>query len=650
MLNKLAIINSAHGAVFRPLLRKCPRLATRTHTVTRSRASDDSKAASVENVFENSLYLEPFVRAFLLGVGSAGILETLHTVTAAFSNASEQFAPLFYADHATAIIGWVAFYILDVIAISHVLSKYNGDTAAAGVALQKLVTLPRRMLPLRLAVFKHLLHLDNNLQTQQTEQDATALAEALSAFKPTDSPTVSAPTSLPKPKTANGKHNIIPGTLSSPRLGDQRAKQGLKPGELDPSFIETFSRRRQELLDRRAYLHGFWYAASLSDTVKADGKPVGVDILDQRIVLFRNSTTGVVHALDDVCPHRGAPFSDGWVEHREGHQCVVCPYHGWAVGSEGKIHHVPAAEHPGEWPKRQVVPVYDVEERGGFIWLWYGSQDLPRDARPPIPCVPELEDPEWKAVYGEIEFDCSHTSVFENALDMAHIHYLHNDSFGNQEKPEIRNMTCTASDALSVTATFQLCNKPASVLWEWTKVPEVSVTAKAFLPSTSMISFTLGNGLSFITFVNTVPISENKSVNRFALVRNLAWDRTGTFNSKVWDTWARKAMMKILGEDKVMVEKLRPELLVKEYSVRADLPQIEFRKLRQQWVDLGCVRPCHGQEESYARNNSSPNFVHPPRFSQGGSGGFGTVNDTGNTNSNEFTSDSESSPPTMPDF
>jgi phenylpropionate dioxygenase-like ring-hydroxylating dioxygenase large terminal subunit len=590
------------------------------------------------NVSENStLYLEPFVRAFLLGVGSAAVVETIHTATAAFSDASEHFAehfaPLFYADHATAIIAWVTFYILDVLAISSVLSQYNGNSAAAELALQKLVTLPQRMLPLRLAVFKHLLHLDAPKINQTIEQDAL-----FSAFKPTDLPTPTAapPTAVPKP--ARGSTNIIPGTLSGPRLGDNRAKQGLKPGELDPSFAETFARRRQELLDRRAYLHGFWYAAAISDTVKADGKPIGVDILDQRIVLFRDSTTGAVHALDDVCPHRGAPFSDGWVEHREGHQCVVCPYHGWAVGGEGKIHHVPAAEHPGEWPRRQVVPVYDCDERGGFIWLWYGSQDLPRDARPPIPFVPELEDPEWKAVYGEIEFDCSHASVFENALDMSHIHYLHNDSFGNQDKPEIRNMTVTEHDALSVTATFQLCNKPASVLWEWTKVPEVSVTAKAFLPSTSMISFTLGNGLSFITFVNTVPISENKSVNRFTLVRNLAWDRTGTFNASAWDGWARKAMMKILGEDKVMVEKLRPHMLVKEYSVRSDLPQIEFRKLRQQWVDLGYVRPALGQDAT--------NFVqHPPRFSQNGGG---TPN--GGTSSSGYTSGSENSSTSVPDL
>lgn len=91
--------------------------------------------------------------------------------------------------------------------------------------------------------------------------------------------------------------------------------------------------------------------------------------------------------------------------------------------------------------------------------------------------------------------------------------------------------------------------------------------------------------------MNTVPISANKSINRFALVRNLAWDETGTFNAAAWDNWARKSMYKILGEDKEMVERLRPEMLLHEYSVRADLPQVAFRRLRQSYVDMGMFVP-----------------------------------------------------------
>ena len=140
--------------------------------------------------------------------------------------------------------------------------------------------------------------------------------------------------------------------------------------------------------------------------------------------------------------------------------------------------------------------------QGGFIWLFYGST-LPKDERPPIPFVPELEDPSWKPVYGEIQFECNHWSVFENAIDMAHIHYLHNDTFGNQVgyggkefallgsaflaqniehiprsdipsnvlqgQPQIRGMTCS-TDAYGVHADFRLHNKPVNAMWEFSKV------------------------------------------------------------------------------------------------------------------------------------------------------------------------------------
>lgn len=46
--------------------------------------------------------------------------------------------------------------------------------------------------------------------------------------------------------------------------------------------------------------------------------------------------------------------------------------------------------------------------------MFYGSSQLPVDERPPIPYCPELDDPSWRPVYGEIIFDCPHWSVFEN--------------------------------------------------------------------------------------------------------------------------------------------------------------------------------------------------------------------------------------------
>ena len=40
-------------------------------------------------------------------------------------------------------------------------------------------------------------------------------------------------------------------------------------------------------------------------------------------------------------------------------------------------------------------PLCAVEEKGGFVWLFYGSKDMPAAERPPIPYVPELG--EWAA-------------------------------------------------------------------------------------------------------------------------------------------------------------------------------------------------------------------------------------------------------------
>jgi len=229
---------------------------------------------------------------------------------------------------------------------------------------------------------------------------------------------------------------------------------------------------------------------------------------------------------------------------------------------------------------------------------------MPVNEYPPIPYTSELDDPEWKPVFEEMEFECNHFGVFENAIDMAHIHYLHSDSFGNQDAPEIRDMEACA-DAHSVTATFKIQNKPVNAFWALFKVPAVEVTAKAYLPSTSMVSFTLANGLSFITFVNTVPISANRSINRFALIRQLSWDKMGLFNAKLWDGMARNAMKKILSEDKAMVEQLRYAQLPAEYSVRADLPQVAFRKLRQQWVDLVGVVHTEEHRPPYTISNKN---------------------------------------------
>ena len=70
-----------------------------------------------------------------------------------------------------------------------------------------------------------------------------------------------------------------------------------------------------------------------------------------------------MHCLNDVCPHRGAPLSQGWVTEKKGHDCVVCPYHGWAFDEGGVLRDVPAADRAEAWPEKQLVDTYAVQEK-----------------------------------------------------------------------------------------------------------------------------------------------------------------------------------------------------------------------------------------------------------------------------------------------
>lgn len=47
----------------------------------------------------------------------------------------------------------------------------------------------------------------------------------------------------------------------------------------------------------------------------------------------------------------------------QGHDCVVCPYHGWAFDEEGVLRDVPAADKAEAWPRKKLVDSYAVEEK-----------------------------------------------------------------------------------------------------------------------------------------------------------------------------------------------------------------------------------------------------------------------------------------------
>src|ERR1700742_1756929 len=80
-----------------------------------------------------------------------------------------------------------------------------------------------------------------------------------------------------------------------------------------------------------------WYPVAFSHEVK--NKPYAARLLDERVVVYRLSD-GKIAAAKDICYHRGAPLSLGWIEGDE----IVCKYHGLRYNASGQCTRIPA--HP----------------------------------------------------------------------------------------------------------------------------------------------------------------------------------------------------------------------------------------------------------------------------------------------------------------
>lgn len=79
-----------------------------------------------------------------------------------------------------------------------------------------------------------------------------------------------------------------------------------------------------------------------------------LQLYGHKIALFRYH--GEVYALRDVCPHQGAPISNGIV--RNG--LLVCPHHGWTFRLED-----------GAFTHNELVKIrtYPVKEQEGIVYI-----------------------------------------------------------------------------------------------------------------------------------------------------------------------------------------------------------------------------------------------------------------------------------------
>lgn len=166
-----------------------------------------------------------------------------------------------------------------------------------------------------------------------------------------------------------------------------------------------------------------WYVACTPQDL-ADS-PLGRTVCQQRLVFYRGPQ-GQAVAMDDWCPHRGAPLSLGRVVDGR----LVCGYHGLEMGCDGKAVAMPGQRVRG-FP---AVRRYPVLERHGFVWVWPGDPALADEAL--LPACAWAHDPAWAYGGGLFHIQCDYRLMVDNLMDLTHETYVHASSIGQAEIDE----------------------------------------------------------------------------------------------------------------------------------------------------------------------------------------------------------------------
>jgi vanillate O-demethylase monooxygenase subunit len=208
----------------------------------------------------------------------------------------------------------------------------------------------------------------------------------------------------------------------------------------------------------------------------------------------------------------------------------------------------------------------------GLIWVCLSGE--PKNELPVW--EPEADNPEFlRFTMGPEEWDCSAGRAIENFIDNAHFSFVHRNTFGQE-----------SSAAQGTEYEFQETETWMTMAFDYMAAnPEDSPIAQAsqlqrhmhrtlFLPFCTRTAISYPGGREHIIHINVAPISAKKCQLIVVFTRNFDKDVPVEDLLK----WERA----ILGEDRAMIEKQKPEEIPLEVSIeihaKADKASIAFRR------------------------------------------------------------------------
>jgi vanillate O-demethylase monooxygenase subunit len=319
-------------------------------------------------------------------------------------------------------------------------------------------------------------------------------------------------------------------------------------------------------------LRACWHAVAYAHEVGIS--PHHTQLLGEQLVVWRDSR-GVPHAFRDLCIHRGTALSLGSVAGDE----IVCAYHGWRYGVDGRCTAIPQLDDPSRVPAKARATAYRCQERYGLIFV---ALDEPRWA---IPDLPELESPGWKLVpCGPYAWNSEASRQIENFTDLAHFPWVHPGLLGDPSRvkvtaPEVR----TERHVLH----YEFQRPEAKSTSQYPVFPnenrESSVRRTRYqlrLPYTIVVRMDWGGPEQLVYLFVSQPLAANRCRGYCLIGQNYNLDQSERVFQEFEDV--------IFGQDVRVVESQRPEEvpfdLSEELHLKFDAVAVAYRRAM---ADLG---------------------------------------------------------------
>ncbi len=309
-------------------------------------------------------------------------------------------------------------------------------------------------------------------------------------------------------------------------------------------------------------LKNWWYPVCPSSFVKEH--PISLKRLGYKIALWRDEK-GQVHALEDHCPHRGAPLSMGVILGDR----IACPYHGVQVRQDGVVTLVPGS--PGcKLEGSQATRRFHTHESNGAIFL-YNADDPNLDEAPALVLPEELSSPEWSSFLCYVEWNCDYRYVMDNVMDPMHGAYLHKQSHTMGEG--------------DVSAVFQIRDLPNGFIFEkkdqrdvnfdWTEWSEAGgiLTHRLEIPYPK----TGGPGGNFTIIGAYVPEEKLVTGVFFWRCRKVSGWQRNTWRF-LYKNRLEQRHWNVLEQDRVAVENMEPDANLREHLYQHDMGIVRQRR------------------------------------------------------------------------